>query len=305
MESPAASFRAMSVNVTLLGSGVGQEEVSRAAALGAAMAERWETLFSRFRHESLLCRLNRADGAWFPADAEFMAVLEIARAGVGATGGRFDPAVLPALEAAGYDRDIDLVRTGAERHMATGRTAATRGADAWQAVEIDRATGMVRLPQDMRIDLGGIAKGAFADQLAGRLAHWPGGLVDAGGDLRAWGLAPDGGPWRVAVEDPLRPTRDIAFVDLIAPERAGGVATSGTLRRRWSTGDGAAHHLIDPATGAPITGGRVAATVFAPTCAAAEIATKAMLVGAAAGEVAPVDGVAFARLIGADGTIEH
>ncbi|MFM9108372.1 MAG: FAD:protein FMN transferase [Chloroflexota bacterium] len=285
--APAAAFRAMSVEVGITGSGVSGAEVARAAVEAETLAEWWEDLFSRFRPGSALCRLNAADGAPMAAEPAFLDVLAMAREAVFASGGRFDPSVLPALEAAGYDRDFPLLGRHAAGGQRTPRPAA--GRSAWRMVDIDRAAGTVTLPAGMRIDLGGIAKGAFADLLASRLGHWPGGLVDAGGDLRAWGRADDGGPWRVAIADPLRAGRDLAVADLAGPVRAGGVATSGVLKRRWGAG---AHHLIDPGSGLPADGALVAVTAFAPTCAAAEVAAKAVLIGAASGNRAAMCGAA-------------
>jgi len=295
-----ARFPAMSVTVTILGSGVPAGEVERAATAGAALAEAWENAFSRFRPESALSRLNAGGGAPLAVGTEFLDVLELARAGVLATGGRFDPSVLPALEAAGYDRHIDRLRAG-EVPAGTAGGGRAGGVDGWRHVRIDRARGVAQLPPDLRIDLGGIAKGAFVDRLAQTLSRWPGGMVDAGGDLRVWGVAPDGGPWRVAIEDPLAPDRDLAVADVLDSRRAGGVATSGIRRRSWTVDGRAAHHLIDPATGLPLAGGGVAATAFAPTCAAAEIATKALLVGAASGRAPDAPNLARGLVIGPDG----
>ncbi|HZD17900.1 MAG TPA: FAD:protein FMN transferase, partial [Actinomycetota bacterium] len=55
---------------------------------------------------------------------------------------------------------------------------------------------------------------------------------------------------------------------------SGAVATSSITRRAWGPG---LHHLIDPATGRPSDGPVLQATVWAPTCAEAEIAAKATL----------------------------
>jgi thiamine biosynthesis lipoprotein len=168
-------------------------------------------------------------------------------------------------------------------------------------VEIDRAAGTVRLPAGMRIDLGGIAKGAFVDLLVARLAEWPGGLVDAGGDLRAWGTAPDGLPWRVAIENPSQPEQDAAFVDLLDPTRSGAVATSGVLRRRLR---GNGHHLIDPRTGLPAVTTFAAVTAIAPTCAAAEIAAKSLLIGDWTAATGLTDALAVAAGISFDGSLQ-
>ena len=63
----------------------------------------------------------------------------------------------------------------------------------------------------------------------------------------------------------------------------GGVATSGLARRVWATPGGPAHHLIDPATGAPAWTGLISATALAPTALHAEAIAKAALLRGPAG----------------------
>jgi thiamine biosynthesis lipoprotein len=56
------------------------------------------------------------------------------------------------------------------------------------------------------------------------------------------------------------------------------VATSGIGRRSWIDARGRpAHHILDPATGAPAFTGVVQATAIAPTAVEAEIRAKAAL----------------------------
>jgi thiamine biosynthesis lipoprotein len=105
-----------------------------------------------------------------------------------------------------------------------------------------------------------------------------GACVNLGGDLRVAGEPPDdpsgGAPpsWTVAVEHPAAP-EPIALLGL----HGGAVATSTTLRRRWSAGGEERHHLIDPWTGAPSTTDLTLAAVVAAEGWAAEVLAKAVL----------------------------
>ena len=112
------AFPAMSTSIALTGVGVSDRALARAAGAARRLAEEWEQRFSRFRPDSLLCRLNAANGQPFSADETFLALLETAAAAVRRTAGRFDPSVLPALEAIGYDRSIDQVRAVPPRQPA-------------------------------------------------------------------------------------------------------------------------------------------------------------------------------------------
>lgn len=295
------SFSAMSTSVAMMAVGVPAAAMAEATERARRLAEAWERRFSRFRPESLLCRLNAADGQALAVDVMFCALLARAAQAVRETGGRFDPSILPVLEALGYDRSIEQVQAApAEmRHV----PAAPDSAGAWARVRIDYGAGVVALPPGMRIDLGGIAKGAFVDMLAAEFSHWPGGSIDAGGDIMVWGEAPDGRTWRIGVEDPGAPGQDALLIDFPSGFRA-GVATSGTHRRRWRAGGHEAHHLIDPHTGLPATCGLRSVSAIAENVMTAEVAAKAMLLAAATPPVPELFGASAAVLLAPDGHIE-
>jgi thiamine biosynthesis lipoprotein len=291
------AFPAMSTTMAVIGVEVPEHEVARAATLGGRLAADWERRFSRFRPDSLLSRLNAAAGRPLRIDGVFLAVLDVARAAVRRTGGRFDPAILPALEAAGYAQTIERVR--ATPLASAGEPRPSAGPARWDLVRIDRERAEVTLPPGMRIDLGGVAKGAFADDLAARLQHWPGGCVDAGGDLRLWGAPPDGEHWLIGIEDPFHTERDRFAVEVTAASF--GVATSGTYRRRWQLEHGSAHHLIDPRRGVPAADVVRSVTAFAPDTATADVAAKALFLAAAEEDVGDTFGATFAAALFADG----
>ena len=119
-----------------------------------------------------------------------------------ATGGRFDPTVLDALEAAGYDRSFDQLP--ADRHGTADNRPALGPAPGLAGIRIDTEAGTVTLPVGTRFDPGGIAKGYAADLLCAdlRAGGAAGACVNVGGDLRVSGTSPRGGPWTIAVPHP-------------------------------------------------------------------------------------------------------
>lgn len=294
-----AGFRAMGTTIELTGVGVSAATVEDAVQRGQGLAAAWERTFSRFRPDSELARLNAAPDQKVPVSEVFLAVLDLALAGVRQTTGRFDPTILPALEAAGYDRNFDAMRS---RSLVPTAPAPPPGPAGFDGIELDRRRRTVRLPRGVRLDLGGIAKGAFVDRFAAELADWPGGCVDAGGDLFLWGTPPSGPSWIVGIEDPARPESDRLVAEVRWPTI--GAATSGTHRRRWQTGSGEAHHLIDPSTGRPLQGCARSATAFAATTTVAETAAKDLIVAAARGEPPSADGSAVAVVVFADDELE-
>jgi thiamine biosynthesis lipoprotein len=240
--------------------------------------EETEAMLSRFRPDSELCGLNRTPDRWVPVSPLLWRVLKSALSLARATGGLFDPTVLPALEAAGYSETFE--KMGANVHVADPVSGSERPVPAgWQQVALDPARRAVRLPAGVRLDLGGVAKGIVAQDAAHILSDVGPALVDAGGDLTA-GHAPHGWHgWPVAVAAPARAgeaERDLFEVWLAQAT----LATSGIDYRRWRRGSETAHHLIDPRTGRPSTSDVITATVLARDATHAEgWATAALVAG--------------------------
>ncbi len=232
-----------------------------------------EAKWSRFIADSEVSRLNRAGGAPCRVSADTFELIERAAAAWAATGGAFDPTVLPAMLAAGYDRDYrELVDDGE-----AGQPVASPGC---AGVRLDRRSRLVMLPSDVAIDPGGIGKGLAADLVVADLlaAGAEGACVNVGGDIRVDGTGPEeGATWIVAVEDPRDDSRELDRYHL----SSGAVATSSTLVRTWTRNGVPMHHLIDPTTGAPSRGEAISATVVAGEAWWAEALTKAALLNGA------------------------
>ena len=240
-------------------------------ALGAARDEvaACEGELSRFDPTSDLSRLNGAAGKWTPIGRRLLEALRLALRARDDTGGRFDPTVLPALVAAGYDRSFELLEER-QAERAPGWRAGTE-------VELDDRNGRARLEPGSAVDLGGIGKGYAAGRaLDVMLATSPdlaGGLVDLGGDIAVHGEPPEGGSWLIAVADPRRPDETLAVLALTT----GGVATSGRDARRFGPAR-SLHHLIDPETGESAIGGPLTVTVVASDAAEAEAHATALAI---------------------------
>jgi thiamine biosynthesis lipoprotein len=223
--------------------------------------------FTRFTPHSELARVNARAGRWTTVSAEFRAMTRLAVEGAARTDGLFDPTVLPALLAAGYDRDFDELIAGA-------RLALHPPVPCGRWPDVVTAGHRVLLPPGVSLDFGGIAKGWASDLAAEEAAQLlPWAVVDAGGDLRLAGRAPPPGGLEIAVEDPHDASAELLRLRLTD----GGLATSSVTARAWGPG---LHHLIDPRTGLPAGTGIVQATAWATTCAEAEVGSKwALLAG--------------------------
>jgi thiamine biosynthesis lipoprotein len=227
--------------------------------------EQLERLWSRFIDTSEVCELNRRAGSDVVVSSETALLVGRAIEAWRLTGGGFDPTVLGDVLRAGYDVSFEAMpdeKSAPSSSLLTGCTD----------IEIEGRT--VRLPAGVGFDAGGIGKGLAADIVIGELlgAGAAGACVNLGGDLRVAGDSPQGGAWTIAIEHPAR-SEPIALIGV----GAGAVATSTTLRRRWSVGGSPRHHLIDPATGQPSDSDLELSTVIAGEAWIAEVLAKAVL----------------------------
>lgn len=264
------------------------------AAWAAAEIARLERRWSRFLPCSDVARANRAAGRGAVAVApETVELVEEACAWWHRTDGWFDPTVLRALEALGYDAPFaDMQRRPVARPVihsappgrpelripAVGRARMSGPAPGCGGILTDRAAGIVVLPPGVGLDLGGIGKGAAADRVvAGLRARGVlAACVSLGGDVRAYGPgnAPGGRGWAIPVEHPDDETR-ILFTYRVDD---GAIVTSTDRFRRWMHAGRTHHHLVDPRTGQPADTGLRAVIVADRSCARAEVLAKAAFV---------------------------
>lgn len=233
---------------------------------------------SRFRADSELSRLNDAGGRPVAVGPLLLDALEVALRAAELTAGAVDPCVGAALERAGYDRDWQLLADSDEEGPAPLSLIARRRAD-WQAIEVDRHEGRVRVPAGVRLDLGATAKAYAADLACAAVRERLGAdaLIALGGDIATCGEPPAGG-WKVHVTDDHRAGPDAPGQRLTI--LSGGLATSSILARAWRRGTRRMHHIIDPATEQPALTPWRTVSVAAGDCTDANIASTAALLRA-------------------------
>lgn len=279
-----------SVRVTL--AEAGPSEVERAELIVRALMDDVARSASRFRADSDIERVNAHPGLLIPVRPLTIGLVGVALEAARRTGGAVDPTVGAHVLDAGYTDDIAAVR---------GNTRATsarpsRRAD-WTTVTLDRELGRVGVPAGLLLDLGATAKAWTADEAARRITDALGTacLVGIGGDLAAAG-APSR-PWRIDVaETEGGPTSRVDVTH-------GGLATSSTTGRSWTSRRGVEHHVIDPATSRPTTANLRTATLWAPSALVANTwSTAALVWGDDAGARLGAAGLA-ARLVSRSGQV--
>lgn len=210
----------------------------RLIAACVAEARRLEAVFSLYRPDSALCRLNR-DATLEDPPADLLRLLSECQEMHDVTGGAFDPTVQPLwnLYASHFSRaDADPAGPG------PALTAASLSHVGWKKVAFDESR--VSLAPSMALTLNGIAQGYITDRVCDLLRREGVGhtMVDMG-ELRALDTRPDGSPWRIGLENGKREIKHI--VELAS--RA--VATSAAAGTTFDTSGKFAHHF-DPHTGA-------------------------------------------------------
>ncbi len=231
-----------------------------------ARVEAIEAALSRFRPESELSRLNRSSGQWVTVSDVLFENVYAAKHAARITDGLYNPLVLPALIANGYDRSFEQVQR-------VTQVTTEKPAD-WRDIQLRMDTHKVCLPRGSALDLGGIAKGWTAAMLADELEQYGPCLVNIGGDLVVRG-APDGqGGWHIDVDGP---AADTPIVRVTVQDTS--IMTSGIDYRRWHTDDGKlVHHIIDPRTGRPAQTDVESVTIIHSHAPTAEAYAKAVLI---------------------------
>jgi FAD:protein FMN transferase len=172
----------------------------------------------------------------------------------------------------GYDDDFDLI----DRDDPRPRWDAVLPAPGWRAIEFDEVKRRVRIPLEVRIDLGSSGKAFAADLAARRIAAQLscGVLVNFGRGHRNDGRITE---WWMAGRHPLRLSNLRADVGLVVALHSGGLASSGT---KCATGAAAAsfHHIVDLRTRDIARRRWTLATLASSTCLYANAASTAAIV---------------------------
>jgi thiamine biosynthesis lipoprotein len=232
------------------------------------LAQGLEAELSRYDPDSALSRLNEAAGAGPqtvpPALGRIVSdSVQLSRT----TRGSFDVSVGPLVEL--WSRAARRTRVPSHAELADART---RVGSERVFVSVEAST--IALERGMSIDLGGIAKGWALDRMRERLLARgvERALLSFGqSSILALGAPPDASGWRVLLQDGAGSYTGIVTL------RDAMLSVSGSFGRASRIGGRDYGHVIDPRTGEPLTEGRQAA-VLAPTGAAAEAYSKALLV---------------------------
>jgi thiamine biosynthesis lipoprotein len=250
------SLPRMGTNFGILLYAANQNAASLAATAAFDRIEQLEQSMSDYRAESELNRLCR-EAVWNarPVSQELYFVLERSIRISRLTGGAFDVTVGSV---------VALWREArrAKRMPDPQALAKAKAAVGYENLVLEPATRTVLLKRaDMKLDLGGIAKGFAADEALSLLnSHGiRSALVDGGGDI-ALGDAPPGEPgWKIAVHDPDSSPSGFRYLVL----HNLGVATSGDAYQHLDVNGKRYSHIVNPSDGMGVSDS-VSTTIIAP-----------------------------------------
>jgi thiamine biosynthesis lipoprotein len=232
--------------------------------------EDWEQTLSRFRPSSELSRLNQTFDQPVKVSDTLWDVFQYALSAETITNGLVTPTVLDAMLEAGYDQSFDDL----PRYQYKNGSSVLTAANPLALIIWDEKNQTICLPQGLRLDFGGVAKGWAAHQTVERLKDYGSVLMNAAGDIAISNSLANGQPWQIGVKNPFAKDKDFETLNL----NRCGVATSGRDRRHWNQNGLPRHHIINPYTGQPAETDVITATIVAPTVMEAEAAAKAALI---------------------------
>lgn len=261
--------------------------------LGAAEAElrRIEALMSTWIDKTEISRFNAAVAEEaVPLSADSLEVLNASRQLFDRTEGAFDVTCRPLIER--------WRLAGREGHLPAGEELAqVRQESAWSQVELSEQ-GARKMLDTTCVDLSGIAKGFAIDRALSilRRSEAAGGLVEVGGDLRVFGVGPEGDDWSVGIRNPVE---NRTWGEMRLSE--GAVCTSGDYARFTEIDGQRYSEIIDPRTGHPAERASSVTVVAEDAMTADAWATALSVLGPEGLSLLPTDEGVEALVVSGDG----
>jgi len=236
-----------------------------------------DEIMSDYQADSELMRLCEAPpGQPVHVSAELFDVLCQAQKFSASSDGAFDVTVGPLVRSWRIARKKKILPTPAGLNTAAESVG-------YKKLRLDpKARTVTLLAPNMRLDLGGIAKGYAADQalaiLKGR--GFARALVAASGDIAVGDPPPRQRGWRVSIASMDARTNETVRSVLL---RNAGISTSGDTEQ-FTEIDGVRYsHIVDPKTGVGLTN-RIQVTIIAPNATTTDaLATGVSVLGASRG----------------------
>lgn len=207
--------------------------------------QKLEKLWSATDENSEIWALNHSGGNWVELSEDTREILSRGLELCALTDGALDLTAYSAVQAWGFPTGAYRVPDEAELEQLVGTIDYTQ-------VELD--DNQARLPEDMSLDLGAVAKGRLGEVLSQDLKELgvTSALLELGGNIQTVGTKPDGSRWRVGIQDPNSQEGGYLAIVEVADQ---AVVTSGDYQRYFEQNGQTYCHIMDPATAAPADSG--------------------------------------------------
>lgn len=194
--------------------------------------------------QSLIAEINTCAGiSAVPVPTDIYPLFERSAFFAQATHGAFNPVIGSVVKLWNIGFDTAQVPPAEAIHKALQLTDYT---------QVALTEGMVFLKKKgMKFDLGAIAKGFVADEVAAiiQAEDITSALIDIGGTITAVGTKHTQQPWTIGIRDP-RQQQGNAVMAIQAADKS--ISTSGVYERFFIQDGTRYHHIIDPKTGKPV-----------------------------------------------------
>lgn len=225
-----------------------ENEAEKLFDIAITEIQRIEKLLTTFSNESVTAKINEMAGIEpVEVDEEVFQLIKRAQFISKITQGAFD------ISYGSLDKkfwNFDLQMTSLPNPIEAKKSVALIN---FENIILDETNQTVFLKnKGMRIGFGGIGKGYAAEMAKKKLieANVASGIVNASGDLTAWGFQENGEPWTIGIADPNQ--KNAIFSAFKITNRA--VATSGNYEKFVIINNKKYSHTIDPKTGYPVSG---------------------------------------------------
>ena len=214
----------------------------------------YEYELSRYHSESDVSRINQSDaGIAVAVSANTISVLHSSLSYAQLSNGRFDPTVGALVDLWGIGGDSPGIPDTDELEQAL------RSVD-YRLIQVDN-NSVTRLKDGIVLDIGGIAKGWIADEIADFLKKQgvKHALLNLGGNIRLIGGKPGGEAFKIGIQDPFSERGN--YLGIISIEE-GSVVSSGIYERFFDHDGVRYHHILDTQNGYPVDNGLASVTVI-------------------------------------------
>jgi thiamine biosynthesis lipoprotein len=234
-----------------------------------------ESILSANREDTNIAAINAAAGeAPVKAAPETLSILRDALIFSDKTGGLFDPSIGPLVKAWNIGTDYAAIPKTDVLHRSMSLVN-------YHDIIIDDKNETVFLTKKgMKLDLGAIAKGYAADDIARLLKSKKikKAIIDLGGNIYALGEKEPGKDWNIGIRDP-ETERGEPILSISVNNTS--VVTSGIYERFFEANGKKYHHILDPRTGYPAENDLLSVTIVATSSMDADaLSTSTFLLGA-------------------------